>query len=40
MIEVPLQGELDAYLGYAKYDYENKKTEDSRMRLSATLQTG
>ena len=30
MIEAILQGELDAHLGYAKYDYENKKTEDSR----------
>ena len=30
MIEAILQGELDAHLGYSKYDYENKKTEDSR----------
>ena len=30
MIEAILQGEIDAHLGYAKYDYENKKTEDSR----------
>ena len=30
MIEVILQGESDAHLGYARYDYENKKTKDSR----------
>jgi transposase-like protein len=30
MIEEVLQGELNTRLGYSRYDYENKNTENSR----------
>ena len=29
-IQQMLEGEMDEHLGYSKYDYKNKKTDDSR----------
>jgi len=30
ILEEMLQGEMDSHLGYSKYDYENKDTDNSR----------
>ena len=39
-MENGLEGELDEYLGYSKYDYNNKSTDNSRNRHSSkTLRT-
>ncbi len=35
IIEEMLQGEMDAHLGYSKYDYENKDTDNSRNGYSS-----
>jgi len=35
IIEEMLQGEMDAHLGYPKYDYENKDTDNSRNGYSS-----
>jgi hypothetical protein len=37
MIEEVLQGELDSHLGYSKYDYEHKNTENSRIGITCRL---